>query len=117
MNLKNIRLNRRKVNRKGRTAMARSEVCFHFLIGLITTIMLYVFSFREPKKKHLPEYTNSRMQELIAEHIHSERDRALISKRLLDHICFEPLSEEFGLSVRQTKKIVYRCEKVLFAHL
>ena len=97
--------------------MVRNETCFHFLIGLISTIMMYVFTVREPKKKQLPEYTNSRMQELIAEHIHSERDRALISRRLLDHIRFEPLSEEFGLSVRQTKKIVYRCEKVLFAHL
>lgn len=97
--------------------MVRNETCFHFLIGLITTIMLYVFAVREPKKKQLPEYTNSRMQELIAEHIHSERDRALISKRLIDHVRFEPLAEEFQLSVRQTKKIVYRCEKVLFNNL
>lgn len=97
--------------------MVRNETVFHFLVGLITTIMLYVFSLCEPKKKQLPEYTNSRMQELIAEHIHSERDRAVISRRLLDHICFEPLSEEFGLSVRQTKKIVYRCEKILFSHI
>lgn len=101
---------------KGRAAMVRSEASFHFLIGLITTIMMYVFS-REPKEQTRPAYTNSRMQELIAEHIHSERDRAVISRRLLDHICFEPLSEEFGLSVRQTKKIVYRCEKVLFENL
>lgn len=97
--------------------MVRDETCFHFLIGLISTIMMYVFAIREPKKKQTPKYTNSRMQELIAEHIHSERDRAVISRRLLDHICFEPLSEEFGLSVRQTKKIVYRCEKVLFENL
>ena len=96
--------------------MADSETCFHFVIGLITTVMLYILSVCEPKKER-PQYTNSRMKELIAEHIHSERDRAVISRRLLDHVHFEPLSEEFQLSVRQTKKIVYRCEKILFANL
>ena len=65
--------------------MADSETCFRFLIGLITTVMLYVLSVCEPKKAR-PQYTNSQMQELIAEHIHSERDRAVISRRLLDHI-------------------------------
>lgn len=97
--------------------MVRNETCFHFLIGLISTIMMYVFAIREPKKKQTPKYTNSRMQELIAEHIHSDRDRALISKRLIDNIRFEPLSEEFQLSVRQTKKIVYKYQKILFQYL
>jgi len=44
----------------------------------------------------------------------SERNRKIIKRRLLDGICYEPLSEEFGLSVRQTKKIVYAAEKQLF---
>ncbi len=46
----------------------------------------------------------------------AERDRAIIRRRLFDGICFEPLSEEFGLSVRRTKAIVYRCEREIFSH-
>jgi len=59
-------------------------------------------------------YTNSDMREAIEEHIHSERDRKLLLRRLIDGICFEPLSEEFQLSVRQTKNIVYREQAKLF---
>lgn len=55
--------------------------------------------------------------ELIDEWIFSQRDRDLIKRRLLDGICYEPLSEEFGLSVRQTKNIVYKTEKRLFSKL
>ena len=44
----------------------------------------------------------------------AERNRKIIKRRLLDGICYEPLAEEFGLSVRQTKKIVYAAEKQLF---
>lgn len=34
-------------------------------------------------------------------------------RRYLDGICFEPLAEEFELSVRQVKNIVYRSENKL----
>lgn len=44
----------------------------------------------------------------------AERNRKIIKRRLLDGVCYEPLSEEFGLSVRQTKTIVYKAEKQLF---
>ena len=63
------------------------------------------------------EYTNSQIRELIAEHIHSERDRAVLCRRLIDGISFERLSEEFDLSVRQTKNIVYRNEEILYRKL
>ena len=64
----------------------------------------------------MPEYTNSQMREIIREHIHSERDRAILCRRLIDGICYEPLAEEFDLSIRQIKTIVYRCEKIIFKH-
>lgn len=54
---------------------------------------------------------------LIDEWIFSERDRAILKRRLLDGICFEPLAEEFGLSVRQTKSIVYKAQEKLFKHI
>jgi len=63
------------------------------------------------------EYTNSQIRELIAEHIHSERDRSLLCRRLIDGITFEKLSEEFELSPRQTRTIVHRCEAVLFKRI
>lgn len=63
------------------------------------------------------EYTNSQMDALINEHIHSERDRAILHRRLIDGICFEPLAEEFNLSVYHVKTIVYKNEKILFRYL
>lgn len=60
------------------------------------------------------EYTNSQISDLIDEHIHSERDRKLLKRRLVDGICYEPLAEEFELSVVQTKRIVYRERERIF---
>lgn len=47
----------------------------------------------------------------------AERNRAIIRRRLFDGITFEKLAEEFDLSVRQTKNIVYKCERIIFSHL
>ena len=63
------------------------------------------------------KYTNSQMRTLIEEHIHSERDRAILSRRLIDGICYEPLAEEFDLSVPHVKRIIYREQTVLFSLL
>lgn len=54
---------------------------------------------------------------LIDEWIFHERDRAIIKRRLLDGICYEPLAEEFGLSVQQVKNIVYKSTQKLIKHL
>jgi hypothetical protein len=63
------------------------------------------------------ELSRSQWEYLIDEWIFSERDRAILKRRLLDGICFEPLAEEFGLSVRQTKSIVYKAQEQLFKHI
>lgn len=65
----------------------------------------------------MPEYTNSQTRELIDEHIHSERDRAILKRRLIDGICYEPLAEEFGLSPRYVKTLIYREQEKLFKHV
>lgn len=57
---------------------------------------------------------NSVIAALIDEKIHHERNRRLLKRRLIDGICFEPLAEEFDLSVRQTKNIVSRGTKQIF---
>ena len=63
------------------------------------------------------EYTNSRIREIIAEHIHSERDRRLLERRLIDGVTFESLGEEFDMSDRQVRRIVYKLQEQLFKHL
>lgn len=62
------------------------------------------------------EYSNTQMQRLILEYIHNERDRHILKRRKIDGLTFEALSEEFSLSVRQVKNIVYKNEKILFKH-
>ena len=47
----------------------------------------------------------------------AQRDRAIVSRKLFDGITFEKLAEEFDLSVRRTKTIVYRCYGIIFRHI
>ena len=63
------------------------------------------------------DYTNTQMTALIDEWIHSERDRKMLKRRLIDGVCFEPLAEEFDMSTRQVKRIVYAAQIILFTHL
>ena len=63
------------------------------------------------------DLSRSELEYLINEWIFSERDRAILRRRFIDGICYEPLAEEFELSVRQIKNIVYRGEEKLFKHM
>lgn len=58
-------------------------------------------------------YTNSQIAKAIDEHIHSARDREILKRRFIDGICYEPLAEEFGLSTKQVKRIVYKGQCIL----
>jgi DNA-directed RNA polymerase specialized sigma24 family protein len=66
---------------------------------------------------NLDDITNSELENLIDEYIHSERDRKILKRRLIDGICYEPLAWEVGMSVRQVKNIVYKAEQKLFRHI
>jgi hypothetical protein len=46
-----------------------------------------------------------------------ERNRRILKRRLVDGICYEPLAEEFGLSARHVKTIVYNNETIIFKHI
>lgn len=46
----------------------------------------------------------------------AERNRRLMKRRYIDGLTFERLSEEFELSVVQTKNIVYSMNKLLERH-
>lgn len=70
--------------------------------------------------KHDINLPRSAIEHLIDEWIigrNAERDRAILKRRLLDGVCYEPLAEEFHLSVRQVKNIVYKSEMKLFKHI
>lgn len=62
------------------------------------------------------DISRSAVEHLIDEWIFKERDRQMLKRRLLDGICYDQIAEEFSLSVRQVKNIVYRCEDKIFKH-
>ena len=61
--------------------------------------------------------SNSEIEHIIDEWIHSERDRKILKRRLIDGVCYEPLADEMFMSVRQIKSIVSKAEAKLFKHL
>lgn len=68
-------------------------------------------------QKEVMEYKNSDIEKVIDEYIHSERDRSILKRRYIDGILIEPLSEEFDLSERQVRNIIYKYEAVIFKQL
>ena len=59
----------------------------------------------------------SEWENLIDQWIFNKRDREILKDRLLDGMTFEPLSEKYGLSVQQTKTIVYKATEKLIKHI
>ena len=65
----------------------------------------------------MTEYSNAKIAQVIDDYIHNERNREILKRRFIDGVCYEPLAEEFELSVRQVKNIVYRNERIIFKHM
>lgn len=63
------------------------------------------------------DYSRTELTEAIDEWILNEKHRAILKRRLIDGICFEPLAEEFDMSPRQIKRIVYKSQEILFRHI
>lgn len=72
---------------------------------------------QKEKSVNLDDVSNSEIEKLINEWIHSERDRKILKRRIIDGICYEPLADEMDMSVRQIKNIVYKAEAKIFKHL
>ena len=68
-------------------------------------------------RRPIPDLSRPEIEELIDLWIMSERDRAVLKRRLLDGICFEPLGEEFGLSTQTVKNIVYKSLDKIYRHI
>lgn len=63
------------------------------------------------------EYKNSDIAAIIDEYVHNEKYRALLKRRYIDGVCYDSLSEEFGLSVRQAKNIIYKYENIILGKI
>lgn len=59
-------------------------------------------------------YKNSKLWEVIEEYIHSERDRSILKRRMIDGLTYDELSLEFNLCERQLKKIVYKYKNMIY---
>ena len=71
-------------------------------------------------QKEVTELSRTELEHLIDEWIigrNAERDRKILKRRLLDGITYDKLAEEFDLSVRQLKNIIYKAEDRLFSHI
>ena len=60
-------------------------------------------------------YSNSRLREIVADYIHSERDRNVLLRKYCDNRTIEQLGEEFELSDSQIKRILYRHSMTIFS--
>jgi hypothetical protein len=71
----------------------------------------------------LDDVTNEDIAKAIDSWIHSERDRIILKKRLIDGYTFQKISDhlhdehQIELSVRQLKNIIPRLEQKLFKHI
>ena len=63
------------------------------------------------------DYSRTELTEAIDEWILNEKHRQILKRRLIDGICYEPLAEEFDMSVTQIKRIIYKGQEKVFRHL
>lgn len=68
-------------------------------------------------RRPIPDLSRPEIEKLIDLWIFSERDRAILKRRMLDGIIFEKLAEEFNLSTQAVKTIVYKAMDRLYAHI
>ena len=63
------------------------------------------------------EYTNSEIQHIIDEWVHSKKDREILHLRLIDGLTIEELAERFDRSPRQMQRIINRLQTIVFLHI
>ena len=79
--------------------------------------MQYVRRHRTDQDQEMTDLTNTEILRAINDRVngpHAARNRAILKRRFIDGICFEPLAEEFDLSVRQVKNIVAKYKLKIF---
>ena len=63
------------------------------------------------------DYSRTELTNAIDEWILNQKHRDILKSRLIDGLTFEALAEMYDMSPRQIKRIVYKCQEVLFRHL
>ena len=66
------------------------------------------------------DYSRTEITEAIDEWIigpNAYRDREVLKARLIEGHTYERLAEDFDMSVRQIKRIVYKTQETLFRHI
>ena len=69
-----------------------------------------------PKRNNI-EYTNDKMEYVISQYIHSERDRSILRRWFIDGKLQKEIADEHSLTIRAIRKIIVKYEAVLFRHL
>lgn len=65
----------------------------------------------------MKEYSRTEISEAIDEWILNQKHRDILKRRLIDGVTFDDLAEEFLMSTRQIKRIVYKTQETLFRHI
>lgn len=68
-------------------------------------------------KKNIEDLCRNEWEYLIDQYIFNELYRSILKRRLLDGITYERLAEEFDMSTRQIKNIIYKSQEKLFKHI
>lgn len=58
-------------------------------------------------------YTNSELSEMIAENIHSERNRRIMRMKMIDGLTYERIAEIVEMSPRQVYRLVKKCKSII----
>ena len=65
----------------------------------------------------LKDMDNFEIADAIDRYVRGERARQILKRRIIDEICYEPLAEEFDISVSQLKRILIKAQEQLYKHL
>lgn len=68
-------------------------------------------------EESIDKYDNNELTMIIDRCVRGEKAREILKRRMIDKIKFEPLAEEFGLSVTHIKTIVYKSQEQLLKRI
>lgn len=62
------------------------------------------------------DYSNSKMESFIDEWIHSEKDRLILKRRLIDGWTYRQIAEEADIDESTCRRKVYKLQNKIFKH-
>ena len=64
----------------------------------------------------MTEYTNSAIRLIIEEHIHSEKDRIILCRRLIDGWTYREIAEAVDMDESTCRRKVYKLQNKVFKY-